>query len=44
MLYNLEPEDRTVLKKTIPGFVTRFVVPVLWKRAWAPMKPYLLDV
>jgi hemerythrin-like domain-containing protein len=43
MLYNLEPEDRVVLEKTIPGFVTKIVVPVVWKRAWAPMKPYLLD-
>jgi hypothetical protein len=41
-LYNLEPEDRVVLKKTMPSFLTRFVVPVLWKRAWAPMTPYLL--
>ena len=42
MLYNLEPEDRDVMKTTIPGFVTGFVVPVVWKPAWAPMTPYLL--
>jgi hypothetical protein len=42
MLYNLEPEDRAVLKKTIPGFLTKVVVPTIWKPAWAPMMPYLL--
>jgi len=43
-LYNLELEDRVVLKRTMPAFLTKFVVPTVWKPAWAPMKPYLLDV
>lgn len=41
-LYNLEPADREAMAATIPGFVTTFVLPVIWKPRWAPMKPFLL--
>lgn len=43
MLYNLGPEDRAVLKKTIPAVLIKVVVPYLWRPAWAPMTPYLLE-
>jgi hypothetical protein len=41
-LYNLEPGDRAEMAGTVPALVTKFLVPVVWKRAWAPMKPFLL--
>ena len=42
MLYNLQEQDRTTMSQTIPGFLTRFFVPVLWRKRWEPMRPYLL--
>jgi hypothetical protein len=41
-LYNLPPEERAAMAEAIPGVVTKFLLPVVWKRAWAPMKPFLL--
>jgi hypothetical protein len=42
-LYNLPPEDRAAMAATIPGFVTKILMPTIWQRAWAPMKPFLLS-
>ncbi|MEJ5312139.1 MAG: hemerythrin domain-containing protein [Anaerolineae bacterium] len=42
MLYNLAEQDRATLAQTMPGFLPRFFVPVLWRKRWAPMRPYLL--
>ncbi|MGC9348877.1 MAG: hypothetical protein ACP5JG_12105 [Anaerolineae bacterium] len=41
-LYDLEPEDRAEMAGTVPAVVTMFLLPVVWRRAWAPMKPFLL--
>jgi hemerythrin-like domain-containing protein len=42
MLYNLQEQDRVTMSQTIPGFLTKFFVPVLWRKRWAPMRSYLL--
>ena len=42
LLYNLDPESRKKMAKPMPGILTGFIMPVLWKRKWAPMKPYFL--
>ncbi len=42
MLYNLQRQDRATMSQTIPGFLTKFFVPVLWRKRWEPMRPYLL--
>ena len=42
MLYNLQEHDRATMSQTIPGFLTRFFVPVLWRKRWEPIRPYLL--
>lgn len=41
-LYNLEPEDRAAMASTMPGILTEFLLPVVWRKRWAPMKPFLL--
>ncbi|MBN1248167.1 MAG: hemerythrin domain-containing protein [Anaerolineae bacterium] len=41
-LYNLEPDDRAAMARMMPGILTAFLLPVIWKRRWAPMKPFLL--
>jgi hypothetical protein len=43
MLFNLNAEDRAIMSATVPGLVTKVVVPLVWKNRWAPMKPFLLD-
>ena len=42
MLYNLQGQDRATMLQTIPGFLHKFFVPVLWRRRWEPMRPHLL--
>ena len=42
MLYNLQDQDRATMSQTVPGFMTKFFVPVLWRKRWEPMRPYLL--
>jgi hypothetical protein len=41
-LYNLSPEDRAAMEETIPALITDVLMPTIWKRAWAPMKPFLI--
>jgi hypothetical protein len=43
LLYNLEGGDRAHFMNVMPAEVTQHLVPVVWKDAWAPMKPFLLD-
>lgn len=43
LLYNLEGDDRAHFLAVMPPEVTQKLVPVAWKEAWAPMKPFLLD-
>ena len=42
MFYNLEPGDRAVFMMPFPWIVKRFLVPVVWKRQWKQMSPFLL--
>lgn len=41
-LYNLPPEDRAAMEETVPAIITKLLMPTIWKRAWSPMKPFLL--
>jgi hemerythrin-like domain-containing protein len=43
LLYNLEADDRAHFLAVMPPEVTQQLVPVVWKDAWAPMQPFLLD-
>ena len=43
LLYNLPVNERAAFSNGIPKLVTRFLLPVIWRRKWAPMKPFLLD-
>jgi len=43
LLYNLPPDERAAFSHGIPKLVTRFLLPVIWRRRWTPMKPFLLD-
>ncbi len=42
LLYNLPPDKRHVFTRWMPPMVTRILLPVVWRRKWAPMRPYLL--
>jgi hypothetical protein len=43
VLYNLEPVDRQEFANSLPPVVTQELVPHVWKDAWAPMTPFLLE-
>lgn len=43
LLYNLEAEDRAHFEAVLPQEVIQQLVPVVWKKQWAPMKPFFLD-
>jgi hemerythrin-like domain-containing protein len=43
ILYNLDPAQRQLLMAKLPPPVTKQLIPVDWKEAWSPMKPFLLD-
>jgi len=43
LLYNLEGDDRAHFLAVMPPQVTQELVPIAWKDAWAPMKPFLLE-
>ncbi len=42
LLYNLPVEERALFSQGIPKLVTGFLVPVVWRRKWMPMKPFLI--
>jgi hemerythrin-like domain-containing protein len=42
VLFNLPPPERAAMTKLLPPIVTKVLVPVVWKRKWAVMKPFLL--
>lgn len=42
VLFNLEDAERAALAARLPPPVMQHLVPVEWKDAWAPMKPFLL--
>ena len=43
LLYNLPQQERDAYAATLPPTVTEQLIPVVWKQAWAPMQPFLLD-
>lgn len=43
VLYNLEKEDRAVFLDEFPWIIKRFLVPVVWRRQWKAMDPFLLN-
>jgi hypothetical protein len=40
--FNLEPADRARLAAKMPPPLTQQLIPVDWKDAWAPMRPFFL--
>ena len=42
LLYNLPPDKRPVFARWMPPVVTRLLLPIVWRRKWAVMRPYLL--
>lgn len=42
ILYNLEGEDRKIMASHFPSVVVGLLVPYIWKKKWAPMKPLLI--
>ncbi|HSO25048.1 MAG TPA: hemerythrin domain-containing protein [Methanobacteriaceae archaeon] len=43
LLYNLSPDDRSILAQELPENVINQLVPIDWEEEWAPMKPFLLS-
>lgn len=43
LLYNMNEEDRKIMSHTMPWIVTRLLVPIIWKKHWRPMQPYLVN-
>jgi hemerythrin-like domain-containing protein len=42
VLYNLSSEDRAIMSQAMPPVVIQQLVPIEWKKKWAPMLPFLL--
>ena len=42
LIYNLEGNDREEFTSDMPWILKKFVVPVIWKKKWQKMKPFLL--
>jgi len=42
LLFNLPPGKRSVFARWMPPVVTRLLLPIVWRRKWAPMRPFLL--
>jgi hemerythrin-like domain-containing protein len=42
MIYNLSGTDRELFARAVPWIVTRVLVPLIWKKKWQPMSPFLL--
>jgi hypothetical protein len=42
LLYNLPPAKRPAFARWMPLVVTRLLLPIVWRRKWAPMRPFLL--
>ena len=43
LLYNLPPDERAMFARGMPFILTRLLVPVVWKKKWAVMRPFLLS-
>ena len=42
LIYNLEGSDREEFTSRMPWILKKFIVPVIWKKKWEKMKPFLL--
>ena len=42
LIYNLEGNDREEFTSDMPWILKKFIVPVIWKKKWQKMKPFLL--
>ena len=42
IIYNLEGNDRAEFTSDMPWILKKFIVPVIWKKKWQKMKPFLL--
>jgi hemerythrin-like domain-containing protein len=42
ILFNMKPGDRAVMSQLMPWVLTRVLVPIVWKRKWKQMQPFLL--
>ena len=42
LAYHLEGPDREAFLEPIPWIVKKVLLPVVWKRRWTPMRPFLL--
>lgn len=42
LLHNLPPDKRPSFARLMPTVVTRLLLPIVWKRKWAPIRPFLL--
>ena len=42
IIYNLEGNDREEFTSDMPWILKKFIVPVIWKKKWQKMKPFLL--
>ena len=42
IIYNLEGNDREEFTSDMPWILKKFIVPVIWKKKWEKMKPFLL--
>lgn len=43
VLFNLDPAERAVLAAKLPPPLVKQLIPIDWKEAWSPMKPFLLS-
>ena len=42
VLYNLESKDRQFILMSLPWIVRKVLIPIVWRKQWKPMKPFLL--
>ena len=43
LLYNLEVKDRETIMMSLPWFVKKVLVPIIWRKQWKSMSPFLLN-
>ena len=41
VLYNLDPEERATFTAPMPSFVVKGLVPVAFRGAWRPLRPFM---
>ena len=43
LLYNLPPDKRSVFARWMPPVLTWLLLPIVWRRKWTSMRPFLLS-